>query len=140
MQQYRLTKKKKKKTRVTNRPQSRNFQAKHDSSSIPLSLPFRFPFLIQLSSRVLRIGACSLGHRQSGNLKYIFEQNLFLIPCIGGLERLNTVRQNRQRESYLNSLRYRNVEERRKEKIQKYERNLLFFFLTRFETLISNVV
>lgn len=127
MQQYRLTKKKRKRGLqiVPNRGIFRR-NTIHLRSSSPS--PFRFPFLIQLSSRVLRIGACSLGHRQSGNLKYIFEQNLFLIPCIGGLERLNTVRQNRQRESYLNSLRYRNVEEKRKEKIQKYERNLLFFF------------
>lgn len=80
MQQYRLARKKKKEGYKS--CPTRNFQARHDSSSIPS--PFRFPFLIQLSSRVLRIGACSLGHRQSGNLKYIFERNSFLIPCIGG--------------------------------------------------------
>lgn len=129
MQQYRLTKKKRKENEGYKSSPIAEFSGEtRFIFDPPLSSPFRFPFLIQLSSRVLRIGACSLGHRQSGNLKYIFEQNLFLIPCIGGLERLNTVRQNRQRESYLNSLRYRNVEERRKEKIQKYERNLLFFF------------
>lgn len=45
---------------------------------------------------------------------------------------LNAARQNRYsfRESYLNSLRYRNVDERgrKKKKRKKYERNLLFFF------------
>lgn len=53
---------------------------------------------------------------------------------------LNAARQNRHsfRESYLNSLRYRNVDERgrkKKKKRKKYERNLLFFF---FRTLINN--
>lgn len=86
MQQYRLTKKKRKENEGYKSSPIAEFSGEtRFIFDPPLPSPFRFPFLIQLSSRVLRIGACSLGHRQSGNLKYIFEQNLFLIPCIGGV-------------------------------------------------------
>lgn len=134
MQQYLLTKKKKeKKTGVTNRPQSRNFQAKHDSSSI---LPSPVSFSLSHSTFIPRFANWRVFSWPSSKrqLEIYFRTELVSHPLYR--RELNAARQNRHsfRESYLNSLRYRNVDERgrKKKKRKKYERNLLFFF---FRTL-----
>lgn len=89
MQRYRLTKKKEKRKKENEGYESSPITEFSGETRFIFDPPlppssFRFPFLIQLSSRVLRIGACSLGHRQSGNLKYIFERKLVSHPLYRG--------------------------------------------------------
>lgn len=131
MQQYLLTKKKKeKKTGVTNRPQSRNFQAKHDSSSI---LPSPVSFSLSHSTFIPRFANWRVFSWPSSKrqLEIYFRTELVSHPLYR--RELNAARQNRHsfRESYLNSLRYRNVDERgRKKKKRKNMKEIYYFFFS----------
>lgn len=140
MQQYLLIKKKKKEKRtgVTNRPQSRNFQAKHDSSSI---LPSPLSFSLSHSTFIPRFANWRVFSWPSSKrqLEIYFRTELVSHPLYR--RELNAARQNRHsfRESYLNSLRYRNVDERgRKKKKRKNMKEIYYFFFSNIDKQLFN--
>lgn len=129
MQQYRLTKKKRKENEGYKSSSIAEFSGEtRFIFDPPLPPPFVFPFSFNFHPAFCELARVLLAIVKAATWNIFSNRTCFSSLVSGGLERLNTVRQNRQRESYLNSLRYCNVEERRKEKNTKIWKKFIIFF------------
>lgn len=135
MQQYRLARKKKKKGGLQIVPNAEfSSETRFIFDPLPLSFSLSHSTFIPRFAN-WRVFSWPSSKRQ---LEIYFRTELVSHPLYRGLGRLNAVRRNRHsfRESYLNSLRYRNVEEgeKKKKRKKKYKNTkeiyYLFFFFS----------